>query len=122
MTQQGENSQHWYAFKVFYNKVFEIDKDIREQGVETYFPKVKVYKLWEDKQKEQLTAEHLCTSQLLFGISQLLIRGRLSGHGGHIVHQVQDQGLHGSGGFLFILSVRQHFHLAAGPRRQTHDG
>jgi len=54
MTQQGENSQHWYAFKVFYNKVFEIDRDIREEGVETYFPKVRIYKLWEDKQKEQL--------------------------------------------------------------------
>ena len=41
-------------FQGFLNGFFEIDKDIREQGVETYFPKVKVYKLKEDKQKEQL--------------------------------------------------------------------
>ena len=53
MTQQGEEKR-WYAFKVFYNKVFEIDKDIRDEGVETYFPKVRVYKLQEDKQKETL--------------------------------------------------------------------
>ena len=53
MTQQGEEKR-WYAFKVFYNKVFEIDKDIRAEGVETYFPKVRVYKLQEEKQKETL--------------------------------------------------------------------
>ena len=54
MTHQGEDIQRWYAFKVFYNKVFEIDRDIREEGVKTYFPKVKVYKMCEDKQKERL--------------------------------------------------------------------
>ena len=53
MTQQGEDTLHWYAFKVFYNKVFEIDGELRKQGVETFFPKVRVYKSLEDKQKEQ---------------------------------------------------------------------
>ena len=52
MTQQGDVIKHWYAFKVFYNKVFEIDRDIRREGVETYFPKVKVYKLSDDRQSE----------------------------------------------------------------------
>ena len=51
MTQQGEGTQHWYAFKVFYNKVFEIDKDMRDQKVKTYFPKVRIYNSGEDKQK-----------------------------------------------------------------------
>ncbi len=50
MTQQ-DNSQHWYAFKVFYNKVFEIDKEFRATRIETYFPVVKSYKLVDDKQK-----------------------------------------------------------------------
>lgn len=54
MTQQRENTPHWYAFKVFYNKVFEIDMAFREQGVETYFPKVREYKILEDKQKQVL--------------------------------------------------------------------
>jgi transcription antitermination factor NusG len=34
----------WYAFKVFFNKVFEMDTALREHGVETYFPKVRVEK------------------------------------------------------------------------------
>lgn len=41
----------WYAFKVFYNKVFELDKEIRRDKIETYFPIVKSYKLVEDKPK-----------------------------------------------------------------------
>ena len=45
MTQQEELSQHWYAFKVFFNKVFEVDRNIRERNVETYFPVIKTYKL-----------------------------------------------------------------------------
>lgn len=32
---------HWYAFKVFFNKVFELDELMREEGVMTYFPIVK---------------------------------------------------------------------------------
>jgi transcription antitermination factor NusG len=51
MTQPEEGSQHWYAFKVFYNKVFEIDRDMRDQKVRTYFPKVRIYNSGEDKQK-----------------------------------------------------------------------
>lgn len=35
---------HWYAFKVFFNKVFELDKLMREEGVTTFFPVVKVEK------------------------------------------------------------------------------
>ena len=45
MTQQEELSQHWYAFKVFFNKVFEVDRNIRERNVETFFPVIKTYKL-----------------------------------------------------------------------------
>ena len=45
MTQQEDHLQHWYAFKVFFNKVFEIDRNIRERKVETYFPVIKTYKL-----------------------------------------------------------------------------
>jgi transcription antitermination factor NusG len=41
----------WYAFKVFYNKVFELDKEIQREKIETYFPIVKSYKLVEDKPK-----------------------------------------------------------------------
>ena len=29
---------HWYAFKVFYNKVFEIEKRLRSAGVKSYLP------------------------------------------------------------------------------------
>ena len=54
VAQQEEDTQHWYAFKVFYNKVFDVDRDFQEQGVETFFPKVRVYRLLEDKQKETL--------------------------------------------------------------------
>ena len=32
----------WYAFKVFFNKVFEMDKAMRERGAETFFPTVRV--------------------------------------------------------------------------------
>ena len=53
MTQQ-DNGQHWYAFKVFYNKVFEIDKAFRATKTETYFPVVKSYKLVDDKQKVEV--------------------------------------------------------------------
>ncbi|MBQ3733453.1 MAG: UpxY family transcription antiterminator [Bacteroidales bacterium] len=34
----------WYAFKVFFNKVFELDEQMREDGVVTYFPVVDVKK------------------------------------------------------------------------------
>ena len=54
MPQQGEATQHWYAFKVFYNKVFEIDRDFQELGVDTFFPKVREYKMLYDRQKEIL--------------------------------------------------------------------
>lgn len=36
-----ENTIHWYAFKVFFNKVFEVDERMRAGGVKTYFPVVK---------------------------------------------------------------------------------
>lgn len=29
---------HWYAFKVFYNKVFEIEDTLNEDKIETYIP------------------------------------------------------------------------------------
>ena len=40
--ERGDGDQpHWYAFKVFFNKVFELDELMREEGVMTYFPIVK---------------------------------------------------------------------------------
>lgn len=43
---EGRNDEqpHWYAFKVFFNKVFELDEQMREDGVMTYFPVVKTEK------------------------------------------------------------------------------
>ena len=29
---------HWYAFKVFYNKVFEIEDSLNRDKIETYIP------------------------------------------------------------------------------------
>lgn len=46
-----DNPNHWYAFKVFYNKVFEVDEQMRAAGLETYFPVVKSYKLVDGKAK-----------------------------------------------------------------------
>lgn len=51
MTTEQDNEKHWYAFKVFFNKVFEIDKELTRLGGETYFPVVKFYKLLDDKKK-----------------------------------------------------------------------
>ena len=34
----NENDLHWYALKVFFNKVFGIDEQLKLQGIETYFP------------------------------------------------------------------------------------
>lgn len=39
-----ESPLHWYAFKVFFNKVFEVDEMLRAGGVKTFFPVVKVEK------------------------------------------------------------------------------
>ncbi len=33
-----EGQFHWYALKVFYNKVFEIEAGLGEMGLETYIP------------------------------------------------------------------------------------
>lgn len=35
-----ENNIRWYAYKVFFNKVFEVDGLMRSEGEETYFPTV----------------------------------------------------------------------------------
>ena len=32
-----ENTIHWYAFKVFFNKVFELDERMRAGGVKTAY-------------------------------------------------------------------------------------
>ena len=29
---------HWYALKVFFNKVFEIEEHLKSRGIESYFP------------------------------------------------------------------------------------
>lgn len=52
MPQEQEFTYHWYAFKVFYNKVFEIDKELTRNGIETYFPVVKSCKNEGDRKKE----------------------------------------------------------------------
>lgn len=49
MTQEQET--HWYAFKVFYNKVFEINREFSHHKIETYFPVVKSYKLSGESKK-----------------------------------------------------------------------
>lgn len=81
MTPQQEIGQHWYAFKVFYNKVFEIDKLIRKTHTETYFPVVKSYETDGEKQKiirkpaiSSLIFVH-CTKDKVLELSQ-----ELSGH------------------------------------------
>ena len=45
IVESGNGEQpHWYAFKVFFNKVFELDELMREDGVMTYFPVMKTEK------------------------------------------------------------------------------
>jgi len=44
MTLLNDAERHWYAFKVFYNKVFEVEATIRKMHIETYFPVVKSFK------------------------------------------------------------------------------
>ena len=33
-----ESKLNWYALKVFYNKVFEIESHLEDMGLETYIP------------------------------------------------------------------------------------
>lgn len=42
---QMEEEVHWYAYKIFFNKVVEVDTMIREAGVVTYYPVVKEKKI-----------------------------------------------------------------------------
>lgn len=44
-TKCSENVLRWYAFKVFYNRVPDVDEEMRGDGVETFFPVVRTYKL-----------------------------------------------------------------------------
>ncbi|MBP5496864.1 MAG: UpxY family transcription antiterminator [Bacteroidales bacterium] len=44
-----DSTIHWYAYKVFFNKVAEVDTWIREGGVVTYYPVVRVEKNVGDK-------------------------------------------------------------------------
>ena len=37
-----ESTLNWYALKVFYNKVFEIESNLEDMGLETYIPVRKV--------------------------------------------------------------------------------
>ena len=41
----SETSPRWYAFKVFYNRVQEVDELMRGNGAETFFPVVRTCKL-----------------------------------------------------------------------------
>ena len=63
MASQLDSQSRWYAFKVFFNKVFETDKEIRKSGVETYFPIVKSYKIDGEKRK---TVVRPAISSLIF--------------------------------------------------------
>ena len=51
MNMTQEQTLHWYAFKVFYNKVFEINREFTRHKIETYFPIVKSYKLSDENKK-----------------------------------------------------------------------
>lgn len=35
---QSTATDHWYALKVFYNRVFPLEAQLRESGIETYVP------------------------------------------------------------------------------------
>lgn len=54
MAQDLGITKHWYAFKVFYNKVFEIDKAIRKSGLETYLPVVKSFRFVNGKRHQDV--------------------------------------------------------------------
>lgn len=43
-----EEQLHWYALKVFYNKVFDLEFDFRARGIESYIPVEKVLLKGED--------------------------------------------------------------------------
>lgn len=47
--EEQDIKRHWYALKVFYNKVFEIEKALQKERFEVYFP----------VRKEQVRAEAL---------------------------------------------------------------
>lgn len=49
-----EPTNRWYAFKVFYNKVFVVDEQMRAEGLETYFPVIRSYKLVDGETKMQV--------------------------------------------------------------------
>ena len=39
-------SEHWYALKVFYNKVFEIEAYLKDKAFESYIPLKTVEMMW----------------------------------------------------------------------------
>mgnify|MGYP002857305563 CR=1 FL=1 len=49
--------KHWYALKIFYNKVFEMEEHLRSRGVECFIPTVRVELKGEDffKAKRRLS-------------------------------------------------------------------
>lgn len=77
---ETENVFRWYAYKVFFNKVFEVDRAMREEGVETYFPTVQEDKLVGDKVRKVIRP---AISSLLFvhGAESMVLdwQKRLSG-------------------------------------------
>lgn len=52
MTSEQDNSQHWYAFKVFFNKVFEIERELKRSRVKTYFPVLKSFNFVDGKRRQ----------------------------------------------------------------------
>ena len=44
-------SEHWYALKVFYNKVFEIEAYLKDKAFESYIPLKTVEMMWRGEKK-----------------------------------------------------------------------
>lgn len=47
------NESHWYALKVFYNRVFEIEQELNSCGLETYLPSETVVKVRNDGSRQE---------------------------------------------------------------------
>lgn len=49
----GDGEKHWYALKIFYNRVFEVEKFLMQQNVQTYIPLRRVESDDTDRRKRQ---------------------------------------------------------------------
>lgn len=80
MADDNMNTPRWFAFKVFFNKVFETDTFMKAKGVETYFPTVTMESMVSGKVKK---VKRPAISSLLFvrctGEEALIWQKTLSG-------------------------------------------